>query len=93
MGNHSPYSKKTRRRGAHPTVVRSLQHLAPRRASGRVSLATLADSVDERRYVCADQLGRRLDQLLEDGGDSRLLMLSGVGGSGKSAALRGGPPR
>jgi hypothetical protein len=88
MGNHSPYSKKTRRRGAHPTVVRSLQHLAPRRASGRVSLATLADSVDERRYVCADQLGRRLDQLLEDGGDSRLLMLSGVGGSGKSAALR-----
>lgn len=88
MGNHSPYSKKTRRRGAHPTVVGSLQHLAPRRAFGRVSLATLAGSVDERRYVCADQLGRRLDQLLEDGGDSRLLMLSGVGGSGKSAALR-----
>ncbi len=68
--------------------VGSLQHLAPRRASGRGSLATRANTVDERRYVCPDQLGRRLDQLLTDRADNRLLMLSGIGGSGKSAALR-----
>lgn len=66
----------------------SLQRLAPRRVSGRGSLATLAGTVDERRYVCPEPLGRRLEQLLEDEADSRLLLLSGVGGSGKSAALR-----
>lgn len=66
----------------------SLQHLAPRRTTGRDSLATLAGTVDERRYVCPEQLGRRLDQLLTDDPESRLLLLSGVGGSGKSAALR-----
>ncbi|MDZ5622963.1 hypothetical protein SFC88_19140 [Nocardioides sp. HM23] len=66
----------------------SLQHLTPRRASGRGSLATLADTVDERRYVCPEQLDRRFHQLLEGDSDSRLLLLNGVGGSGKSAALR-----
>ena len=48
----------------------------------------LASTVDERRYVCPDQIERRLDQLLGDGSDARLLLLSGTGGSGKSAALR-----
>jgi hypothetical protein len=67
--------------------VGSLQHLAPRRTSDRISLTTLAGTVDERRYVCPEPLGRRLRQLFE-ADDSRLLLLSGVGGSGKSAALR-----
>ncbi len=66
----------------------SLQRLAPRRTSARVSLATLASTVDERRYVCPEQLGRRLDQLLDGDADTRLLLMSGTGGSGKSAALR-----
>ncbi len=66
----------------------SLQHLASRRAAARPDLATLASTVDERRYVCPEQLDRRLDQLLGDGSDARLLLLSGTGGSGKSAALR-----
>ncbi|KAA1418627.1 hypothetical protein F0U44_09000 [Nocardioides humilatus] len=72
--------------------VGSLQHLAHRRTAGSsdqaADLATLAGTVDERRYVCPDALDRRLDQLLDDVGDSRLLLLSGSGGSGKSAALR-----
>ncbi|WP_183094138.1 hypothetical protein [Nocardioides stalactiti] len=66
----------------------SLQHLAPRRAAAQGDLATLASTVDERRYVCPEQLERRLDQLLGTTGDTRLLLLSGTGGSGKSAALR-----
>lgn len=66
----------------------SLQQLAPRRGTARGSLTTLAGAVDERRYVCPDQLGRRLDQLLGEDADARLLLLSGSGGSGKSAALR-----
>jgi hypothetical protein len=68
--------------------VGSVQHLAPRRTTARGSLTTLAGSVDERRYVCPPLLGRRLDQLLGDDADARLLLLSGTGGSGKSAALR-----
>lgn len=66
----------------------SLQHLSSRRAVARTDLAALASSVDKRRYVCPDQLDRRLDQLLGGGPDARLLLLSGTGGSGKSAALR-----
>lgn len=66
----------------------SVQHLARRRTSAAGSLASLAGSVDERRYVCPGQLARRLDQLLDDDADERLLLLSGTGGSGKSAALR-----
>ncbi|WP_182481200.1 hypothetical protein [Nocardioides immobilis] len=66
----------------------SLQHLASRRPAARASLATLGGAVDERRYVCPEQLSRRLDQLLEGDADARLLLLSGTGGSGKSAALR-----
>lgn len=66
----------------------SLQHLAPRRATERASLATLAGTVDERRYVCPEQVARRLDKLLDDAADTRLLLLSGTGGTGKSAALR-----
>jgi len=68
--------------------VGSLQHLASRRPSAPGDLTTLARGVDERRYVCPEPLGRRLDQLFDDGADARLLLLSGSGGSGKSAALR-----
>lgn len=71
--------------------VGSLQHLTTRRAADAAvpaTLANLANTVDERRYVCPDALSRRLDQLLDDTTDTRLLLLSGGGGSGKSAALR-----
>lgn len=66
----------------------SLQRLAPRRVAATGSLATLAGTVEERRYVCPGPLDRRLELLLDDASDFRLLLLSGTGGSGKSAALR-----
>jgi hypothetical protein len=68
-----------------------LQHLTRHRAAeaaGSATLAGLAHTVDERRYVCPGALSRRLDQQLDDAADTRLLLLSGTGGSGKSAALR-----
>lgn len=54
----------------------------------RTDMAAWALAVDERRYVCPAPLDRVLDDLLSSTTDTRILLLEGPGGSGKSAALR-----
>lgn len=63
-------------------------HLHQRSASRRPTLASLADDLDEQRYRCPGALAGHLDLLLDDAGSLRILLVTGPGGSGKSAALR-----
>lgn len=63
-------------------------HLHQRSARRRPTLATLADDLDQQRYRCPRALAGHLDLLLDDAGSRRILLVTGPGGSGKSAALR-----
>lgn len=63
-------------------------HLHQRAARRRPTLASLADDLDQQRYRCPRPLAGHLDLLLADDGSLRILLVTGPGGSGKSAALR-----
>ncbi|GAA4818513.1 hypothetical protein ACFQ0K_09925 [Nocardioides caeni] len=62
-------------------------HLHPRSSGGRPSLVSFADDLEDQRYECPGLVARRRELLLDDS-SLRILVLSGPGGSGKSAALR-----
>lgn len=63
-------------------------HLHQRTTRRRATLASFGADVDERLYHCPRALGRHVDLLLADAGSLRILVVTGPGGSGKSAALR-----
>lgn len=63
-------------------------HLHPSAPAHEPTIAHLAEQLDARRYRCPPALERRIDLLLETDGPLRILLLTGRGGLGKSAALR-----
>jgi hypothetical protein len=65
------------------TVHHYLRSAAPRSTIGGHALA-----VDARRYLCPEPLDRKVRSLLDRTGTQRVLVVTGRGGVGKSAALR-----
>jgi len=60
----------------------------PRSPERSPTFAHFAREIDARRYCCPEPLNVRMDALLAVDGTDRILILTGRGGSGKSAALR-----